>query len=161
MNKYLNRLMIIILSATLLNGCGFRLKGDYQLPASLKQLHLQSPDQYGELTRLVKNKLRRYQVTLGDDPKLPVLQLDNDRLERGTLSLFSSGQVAEYELTYHLEYRLIHQDQQPQTFTIKLRRDYLDDPRSAQAKSREMELMLKEMRLQAAEQIVRQLSKLQ
>ena len=155
MNKYLNRLMIIILSATLLNGCGFRLKGDYQLPASLKQLHLQSPDQYGELTRLVKNKLRRYQVTLGDDPKLPVLQLDNDRLERGTLSLFSSGQVAEYELTYHLEYRLIHQDQQP------LRRDYLDDPRSAQAKSREMELMLKEMRLQAAEQIVRQLSKLQ
>ena len=92
---------------------------------------------------------------------LPVLQLDNDRLERGTLSLFSSGQVAEYELTYHLEYRLIHQDQQPQTFTIKLRRDYLDDPRSAQAKSREMELMLKEMRLQAAEQIVRQLSKLQ
>lgn len=160
MTRTLLSVLTAILLSFALSGCGFRLKGDYQLPPDLKQMRLQSPDQYGELTRLVKNKLLRYQVELGDGARLPVLQLSNDKLERGTLSLFSSGQVAEYELTYSLDYQLIRPQRQPQQFSIKLRRDYLDDPQTAQAKSREMAQLLKEMRLQAAEQIVRQLSQL-
>jgi LPS-assembly lipoprotein len=109
---------------------------------------------------LVKNKLKRYQVELSDQPQLPILQLSSDKLERGTLSLFSSGQVAEYELTYSLSYQLIIPQRPPQHFSIQMRRDYLDDPQTAQAKSREMAQILKEMRVQAAEQIVRQLSRL-
>jgi len=153
-------LVVAILISLMVQGCGFKLKGDYQLPDNLKQLRIQSADQYGELTRLVKNKLQRYQVQLSDDLQLPVLQLSTDQLERGTLSLFSSGQVAEYELTYSLNYQVIFPQQPPQQFSIQMRRDYLDDPQTAQAKSREMEQIQKEMRVQAAEQIVRQLSRM-
>ena len=160
MIRTLQSVVIAAVLSLLLSSCGFRLKGDYQLPTSLKLLKVQSNDQHSELTRLVTHKLLRYQVVLSDAADVPVLQLANDKLERGTLSLFSTGQVAEYELIYSLEYRLVQHDKAPQSFKIKLRRDYLDDPQTAQAKSREMELMLKEMRQQAADQIVRQLSQL-
>ncbi|NRA55719.1 MAG: hypothetical protein HRU23_16395 [Gammaproteobacteria bacterium] len=156
----LSHLVVTLLLSLIIQGCGFKLQGNYQLPNNLKQLKLQSSDQYGELTRLVTTKLRRYQVALIDDPSLPILKLSSDSLTSSTLSLFSSGQVAEYELTYSVNYQLILPRQPPQQFSIQMRRDYLDDPQSAQAKSREMALIKTEMRAQAAEQIVRQLSRI-
>jgi LPS-assembly lipoprotein len=39
-----------------------------------------------------------------------------------------------------------------------VRRDYLDDPRTALAKSREMDLLVKEMRVQAADYIIQTLA---
>ena len=45
-----------------------------------------------------------------------------------------------------------------QPFKIEIRRDYLDDPRTALAKSREMELLVKEMRIQAADRILQSMA---
>ncbi|MDP2560591.1 LPS assembly lipoprotein LptE [Psychrobium sp. 1_MG-2023] len=162
MNKTLLSVLSALLLSLVLSSCGFRLKGDYQLPPSLLTLKLQSPDNYGELSRLVKSKLARYQVTVADstDTDLPILFLSKDKLERGTLSLFSTGQVAEYELTYSVDYLLTLPNQEPQRFNVTIRRDYLDDPQSAQAKSRERAQLLREIRAEAAQIIVYQLSQI-
>jgi len=45
-----------------------------------------------------------------------------------------------------------------QPFDVEIRRDYLDRPRTALAKSREMELLVKEMRIQAADNIIQTLA---
>ena len=155
-------LAIALLTTSLLSACGFQLSGDYLLDDELQTLYVSATDVHGELTRLVKLNLTRNQVKVLKHSKtdIPELRIISDKLDRRTLSLFANGQVAEYELIYSLEYRLVQHNKAPQSFNIKLRRDYLDDPQTAQAKSREMELMLKEMRQQAADQIVRQLSQL-
>jgi LPS-assembly lipoprotein len=52
-------------------------------------------------------------------------------------------------------------DRETQAFTFEINRDYQDDPDNALAKSRELTLMLSEMRQQAAVSIVRNIASLQ
>ena len=161
MNKTFLSVLIATLLSLVLSSCGFRLKGDYQLPASLLNLELQSPDTHSELSRLVRHQLQRYQVTISKQKNIPILRLGKDKFERGTLSLFASGQVAEYELIYSVKYQLVIKDSDVKDFELTIRRDYLDDPQSAQAKSRERAQLLREIRNEAAQKIVYQLSQIQ
>ncbi|WP_229359926.1 LPS-assembly lipoprotein LptE [Ferrimonas aestuarii] len=142
-------------------GCGFHLKSDYLIPTELQSLRLESSDKYGELHRLVQERLRLSDIEEVTTATAPRLWLGNDNLERSTLSLFPSGQVAEYELIYSVRFSVTIADNAPQNFDVEIRRDYLDDPRTALAKNRELELLLKEMRVQAADQILRTLSSIQ
>lgn len=161
MNKTFVSVLIATLLSLVLSSCGFRLKGDYKLPPSLLSLNLQSPDAHSELSRLVTHQLERYQVNLNNQADTPVLRLGKDKFERGTLSLFATGQVAEYELIYTVNYQLIVKDSEVQNFELTIRRDYLDDPQSAQAKSRERAQLLREIRNEAAQKIVYQISQIQ
>jgi LPS-assembly lipoprotein len=155
---------LALIAAVLLmtSGCGFKLQRSYSIPASLEQLHLSSSDKYSELSRLVADRLRVNRISLVDaDPKLPTLRLISDTLERSTLSLYPTGNVAEYELIYHVHFSVSFYQQEPQEFDVEVRRDYQDDPRTALAKSREMELLVKEMRVQAADNIIQTLSSIE
>ncbi|WP_408634228.1 LPS assembly lipoprotein LptE [Paraferrimonas haliotis] len=158
MSLSLKWIVVALLSGALLlsNGCGWRLQGSYQIPDSLQTIHLTSQDQYSELTRLLSERLRLNNVTLveADPKKVPELRLISDSLERSTLSLFPSGKVAEYELIYTVEFAVTQPESEPRRQNVVIRRDYLDDPRTALAKSREMDMLLKEMRQQAADRIV-------
>ncbi|MGL4220824.1 MAG: LPS assembly lipoprotein LptE [Shewanella sp.] len=147
--------LVIMTSA----GCGFKLQRSYQIPEQLNQLSLSSADEYSELTRLVRERLRLNNVKIVDAANdVPVLRLITDSLERSTLSLYPTGNVAEYELIYFVEFAVALPGKEAQPFKIEIRRDYLDDPRTALAKSREMELLVKEMRIQAADRILQSLA---
>lgn len=143
--------LVIMTSA----GCGFKLQRSYQIPEQLNQLSLSSTDEYSELSRLVREQLRLNNVKIVDAASdIPVLRLVTDSLERSTLSLYPTGHVAEYELIYLVEFVVVLPGKEAQPFKVEIRRDYLDDPRTALAKSREMELLTKEMRIQAADRIL-------
>jgi len=159
-SKKFKHLFIISLFCTLISGCGFHLAGNYQLPISMQQLNFDSKDKYNEISRLVKASLIQQDVQFNKLANTTILRLGQERFERGTLSLFSSGQVAEYELIYTLEYSVIKPKTEAKSFEIVIRRDYLDDPRSAQAKSREREQLLNEIREQATKSIMSQLVQL-
>lgn len=147
--------LVIMTSA----GCGFKLQRSYQIPEQLNQLSLRSSDEYSELTRLVRERLRLNNVKIVDAANdVPVLRLITDSLERSTLSLYPTGNVAEYELIYFVEFAVALPGKEAQPFKIEIRRDYLDDPRTALAKSREMELLVKEMRIQAADRILQSMA---
>ncbi|TRY14148.1 LPS-assembly lipoprotein LptE [Shewanella hanedai] len=149
----------LVLSIMFTAGCGFKLQGNYSIPEQLRTLHLSSQDQYSELTRLVRERLRLQGITLAEEAdNIPNLQILNDSLDRTTLSLYPTGNVAEYELTYHVTFSVSLPDQDAQQFDVDIHRDYLDDPRTALAKSREMEMLLKEMRVQAADKMIQTLA---
>ncbi|QYJ79647.1 LPS assembly lipoprotein LptE [Shewanella acanthi] len=153
----IKRIAFVILALVFMTsaGCGFKLQRSYQIPAELNQLSLSSVDEYSELARLVRERLRLNNVKIVDAAQdIPVLRLINDSLERSTLSLYPTGNVAEYELIYFVEFAVALPGKESQPFKIEIRRDYLDDPRTALAKSREMELLVKEMRIQAADRIL-------
>ncbi|GGZ06712.1 LPS assembly lipoprotein LptE [Shewanella fodinae] len=161
LTKYMRRLMFSALALVMLTsaGCGFHLQGSYSIPPQLRTLSLITPDQYSELSRLVQDRLRLHNISVKPvSAKLPRLTLMKDSLERSTLSIYPTGNVAEYELIYRVFFSIAMPDKEAQSFTAEVRRDYLDDPRTALAKSREMDLLVKEMRVQAADYIIQTLA---
>ncbi|MEY8199328.1 MAG: LPS assembly lipoprotein LptE [Colwellia sp.] len=159
----IKRLIIALLTTSLLSACGFQLRGDYLLDDELQTLYVSSSDVHGELTRLVKLSLTRNQVNVLKSSKtdIPELRILSDKLDRRTLSLFSNGQVAEYELIYSVHYQVRFTGEKAKDFRFALYRDYQDDPNFALAKSRELSLLLSEMRTSAADKILRDLARIQ
>lgn len=152
--------VLTVLVSLLLTGCGFHLRGDLPL-SHFPAMHIQS-ERHSELATLVGARLEHNKVQLLDSYQqtAPMLQLLDDTLERRTLSLFPNGQVAEYELIYKVKYALTMPDGEPQQYQFEIFRDYQDDPNQALAKAKELELLLAELRQQAANRIMRQLARL-
>ena len=155
--------LLAMVAVSMLSGCGFHLRGDYLLPEELKTLYLSSEDKHGELTRLVKQhfELNKVNVAKSSQADIPELRILKDNLNRRTLSLFPNGQVAEYELIYTVRYQLALNNQDVQQYSFELYRDYQDDPDRALAKSRELALILSELRKAAADRILRNLASYQ
>jgi LPS-assembly lipoprotein len=151
---------LVIICSYLLTACGFKLRGQYLLDPALQTLTVSSTDKYGELTRLVKQHLVMNNVNVVNttSQKTPELRIVRDALERRTLSTFPNGQVAEYQLIYQVNYQLLIEDQATRSFQFELNRDYQDDPNFALAKSRELNLLLSEMRKLAADRILRDMA---
>lgn len=152
--------LVLLLSSLVLSSCGFHLRGDLPL-SHFPAMYIQS-DRHSELAALIGERLmyNKVQVLTSYQAEAPVLQLLSDSLERRTLSLFPNGQVAEYELIYKVRYTLTMPDSEPQPYQFELYRDYQDDPNQALAKAKELELMLGELRQQAANRIMRQLARM-
>ncbi|MFQ3209697.1 MAG: LPS-assembly lipoprotein [Colwellia sp.] len=159
----IKRLIIALLTTSLLTACGFQLRGNYLLDDDLQTLYVSSTDVHGELTRLVKLSLTRNQVNVLKRSKtdIPELRIISDELDRRTLSLFSNGQVAEYELIYSVHYQVRFAGEDAKDFRFEIYRDYQDDPNFALAKSRELSLLLSEMRTSGADKILRDLARIQ
>ncbi len=160
----LKRVFILVINlfviSSLLSACGLRLRGEYLLPPELQTLNISSEDKHGEITRLFKQQLLENNVTIlkqfeVDKPEIRILK---DRLDRRTLSVFQNGQVAEYELIYSVRYQLRRQDHDVQEFVFEINRDYQDDPSAALPKSRELDLILSEMRRKAVDRIIRDMA---
>lgn len=150
---------ILALSILLSAGCGFKLQGSYSIPEQLQTLSLTSQDEYSELTRLVRERLRLNSIAVVDPAdNIPTIRIISDSLDRSTLSIYPTGNVAEYELIYQVSFAVQLPQAESQRFEVDIHRDYLDDPRTALAKSREMQLLLKEMRNQAADRIIQTLA---
>lgn len=150
----------LLFSSMLLSSCGFHLRGDLPL-SHFSAMYIQS-QRHSELAALLSTRLEYNKVQLLESyqKSAPMLQLIDDTLERRTLSLFANGQVAEYELIYKVRYALTMPDGEPSEYQFELFRDYQDDPNQALAKAKELDLMLDELRQQAANRIMRQLARL-
>ncbi|GIU16600.1 MULTISPECIES: LPS assembly lipoprotein LptE [Shewanella] len=152
-------LATLALSVLLSAGCGFKLQGSYSIPEQLQTLSLSSQDEYSELTRLVRERLRLNSIAVVEPAdNIPTVRIISDSLDRSTLSIYPTGNVAEYELIYQVSFAVQLPKAESQRFEVDIHRDYLDDPRTALAKSREMQLLLKEMRNQAADRIIQTLA---
>jgi len=152
--------MLFTVLLSTITSCGFKLRGDYLIAPQLQTLYVSSVDKHGELTRLVKKhlKVNHINITTKLTDKTPELRILKDKLDRRTLSVFKNGQVAEYEIIYTVNYQLRLPNTNVQHFSFDLNRDYQDDPDNALAKSRELSLMLREMRIEAADKILRDLA---
>ncbi len=155
-------LALLALGLCVLSGCGFHLKKASYIPEDLRQMVLIGEDPKSALLEQLQADLSRSQVQLNakSSAQSAELVLLKDRLERQTLSLFKNGQVAQYELAYSVAYRVTRPGQKPTEHSFELYRNYQDDPDNALAKSKELDLLLSELRKQASQRIIRQLSQL-
>ncbi|MEC8326954.1 MAG: LPS assembly lipoprotein LptE [Pseudomonadota bacterium] len=147
----------LLLCFVLLVGCGFKLRTASVLPDDLQNLVVTATNPDSQLFTELQNSLALSNINTDSKQATAELKLLKDSLNRRTLSLFPNGQVAEHELIYTVSYQLIRDKQKPITNSFELTRNYQDDPDNALAKSREMELILSELRQQASNLIIRQL----
>ena len=155
MRATLNLVLILVLIATL-TGCGFQLRGNYQLLETLQSVSLKSQVSK-ELNEHMQQRFAHSGIKLSDEAQPITVHLTSDKLERRTLSLFESGQVAEYELLYQVNYQLIQNQRLLLERTVEVARDYQDDPNFALAKTREREMLVDEMRAEASRLILQQI----
>lgn len=152
------RVVILISIMALLSACGFTLRGQ-QIPHSLlSHLTLESAPQYSDLHQTMQAFLDQQGLANslnGQIQNTMVLQPEN--IERRLLSVFSTGQVAEYELIYNVRYALSLGEKAPVSYEFVLTREYQDDPRQVLAKTRELNLVLSELRQEAARTIYQRL----
>lgn len=171
MNKQLNRWIKLIAISGCITGiasCGFTLRGSQALPESLTQVVITAPLQYSPLSRALQKRLSVYQLKGLINPTASVdlaiinqtvmLQLQPEQFERRLLSVFSSGQVAEYDLVYTVRYEVIFPNKVPINNVLTVSREYQDDPDQILAKSRELNLVLNELRAESADRLIRLLS---
>lgn len=160
----INKSLIIMLTTLALASCGFHLRDDRTLPSNTDYLYVQASSQNAPLVRALENRMNVYQIKGGAtaDPALKdttiTIVLQPEKLDRRLLSVFATGQVAEYELIYGVRYTVLFPDGGELKTSFEVLREYQDDPDQVLAKSRELNLVLSEMRLEAADRIIRLLS---
>jgi LPS-assembly lipoprotein len=148
----------VLLLIGLTSSCGFTLRGQ-QLPTSvLSHLHVEQPASFSALHDSVERFFTQQGIKSDIDGTIThTITIKPEAIERRLLSVFSTGQVAEYELIYAVNYALNLADSEPTNYTFTLIREYQDDPRQVLAKTRELNLVLNELRQEAAATIYQRL----
>ncbi|MDP5292672.1 LPS assembly lipoprotein LptE [Oceanimonas sp. CHS3-5] len=153
---------IVLLSLTLMliTGCGFQLRSGDNLPPELQRLVL-SGDDKTQFYRLVSARLLRAGVVLVEnDGDTPVLTISGVGQANTTASVNPRGDTLEYAMRFGTRFTLDMPDEPRQVFNVAFNRSFLDKSAQALASSREQQQLREQMEHEAAEQILRQLSRL-
>lgn len=115
------RVTVWFLSALLLGGCGWHLRGVMPLPSDYRVLYLQSQAS-NNITRQLKLQLEFNDVVLTEkaEDAQATLTIKPLELDRRVLSRASSGQVAEFELNARL-YAILKRNDRNSEVPIEVR----------------------------------------
>ena len=154
-----DRVLIPLIAALLLSGCGFHLRGSATLP--FNTLYVDAPQ-----TSLFANQLRRVigtgsQTRITNNPAEAdaTLQVLNELREKEILSLSAGGRVRELQLRYRVQYQVYDRNKIPIAAPgeIVLRRDYSFNDQEQLSKESEEALLYRDMQADAVHQLVRRL----
>ncbi|MDF7671375.1 LPS assembly lipoprotein LptE [Orbaceae bacterium ESL0721] len=155
MKKYITLALLLPL-LILLNGCGFHLQNEAEVPAQFKTMTFISHDPYGQLSRNIKEILGDNKVNLVDSSssEYPSLRIISNRLDRDTISIYQDGKAAEYQLVLSVEAQVVIKGKEIYPISVHIFRTFFDNPATALAKTAEQSLIEEEMYTQAAKQII-------
>lgn len=150
------RIAVLLLSVVWLSGCGFHLKNSDGLIEKYPQIYLQSNDANGQLARFIKMRLRGAGIAIVNQPEADVatLKIASERRSSRIISLYVNAQNAEKEISYNVNYSVSSPGYQTQDFSVNLYRDFIENSSQALAKSREEEILIKELRAITADNII-------
>jgi len=160
-NSALRRLvssLSLLLVFSLLSGCGFHLRGSYEVPAFLNEITLRTPADIKGFNKEMRLALERRNILPeGGDILLDITRED---ITRQTSTVDSHAKAAEYTLIYTVEYRVGSVDSKAygERQQLILRRSYQYSNTNVVGKNTEEETLIHELRVDAAQQIVRQLA---
>jgi len=171
MNTYRNRFPLrgaglsglitaIIGVAVILASCGFQLRGQAAIPYKTLFIETSGYSQFAnDLERAIRFGSETKLVSSRADAQA-ILRILGEAQERRILSLSSAGRVVEFELVYHVSYRLIDHTgaDLASPGQIDLRRDMTYDDTEVLAKESEEQLLYRDMKRDAVQQMMRRLS---
>jgi len=138
-----------VLLILFLTGCGFHLRGAYQLPEAMAKTYVQANNQNSEFIRSLKRSLKANEVLLVETitEATALLTISSEAQNKRILSVDSRGRAREYELSYDIGFNVqdkvanfIVEQQQ-----LKLEREFLFDTEDILGKGREESTLIKDM----------------
>jgi LPS-assembly lipoprotein len=146
--------LLFLLVLSLLSGCGFKLRGAYQLPAAMQQTYIDATSVNAGLVRDLSIALRASNIELLDAPRSDAAQLKlfKETRSKRVVSVDSRGRAREYTLSYAVSFTLA--GQQPgsddvfriEQQNLQIERDFLFDPEDVLGNARGESQLYEEMR---------------
>ncbi len=149
---------LMLLSLMVLSACGFRLRGDVELPAQLQQTYIESNSPFTGMARSLRNELEASGARVVDsrEQATAVLRITDEQSENRILSVGSTGKASEYELYDAVTFQLTDREGQVLVKAQNLRmiRDLVFDENELLGKVSEAEQLHVQMRSSLARQIL-------
>ena len=160
----MKKILIIVLSTFLLS-CGFQLRGTGSASIPFETIYISASDGQA-IIRELKYSIQSSGKTLVLDKPLDAeatLHIISAKYTRHIWSISGSGRVREFQLRYRLSYRLTDSKgvELVPTSVVNLSRILPYADAQVLAKQAEERMLVREMYRDAAQQIIRRLSKLQ
>lgn len=152
---------VCAVAALALAGCGFHLRKEANLPASMKQVHIQISDPSSPLAKDLAKALPRSGTEVVDTvaPGVAVMNISANAFSTDVLSVGGNARATEYSLRYHVEFEV--QDAGGTALlpkqTIELSRDFTFDASQALGVAAEVDLLTQELQRDMTQTILRRL----
>ena len=153
------RTTLLVMLALLLCACSFHLRGKNTLP--VEKFYVRTTNEFSPFIVELKHALEVNGAQIVDSPEEAQLTLHivSEILDKQILSLSGGGRVREYRLVYRVSLRAYDPNQQEWLVPseIILRRDFSYDDSQILSKEQEENLLQKNLRIDAVDQVVRRL----
>ena len=155
-SQYRNTFVILLL-LTMLTACGFKLRGDVELPPVLQETYIQSENPFTGMARALRVELEAAgaRIVESSEQATAVLKIVNERSEMRILSVGSTGKASEYELFDEVTFQLTDRSGKMliEQQNLRMIRDLVFDENQLLGKVSEAEQLHVQMRRSLARQI--------
>lgn len=138
-------LLLLLLAAVLLAGCGFHLRGSADLPPEMAVTVIKGIGAFGTLADDfgVALRLRGVSVTDRQRDATAILNIIQDETKKDVLSVDIHGNVLEYEIRQSIRFAVTTSDGLPvvQEQTVTMSRDYIFTSTDVLGKQREEQVV--------------------
>ncbi len=146
-------LLIIVIAAFLLSGCGYRLAGTVDLDPVFESIHVSYQSQGHAMAKLLEKQLKANKYELvGAEQASALVEVLYENTDRKILSIDEGGKVREYELI--LSVGIDVKDSEGKKLVsnqeVRLTKDFLYDINDVLGKNSEEQAIYEEMRADAA-----------
>jgi len=160
----MTRILLVLLLALGLTGCGFHLRNKLMLPADTSAVQVVSSAPYSELAKLLRRSLRASGAVIADEDSDSTvaaarLQVLSERWGDLPIAIDAQGRAQEYSLRYAVIFKFTRADGSelvPQQ-VIELARDYVSPPTDATGTTTEREILADELRREMSASIIRRI----
>ncbi|OUR84067.1 lipoprotein B transmembrane [Cycloclasticus sp. 46_120_T64] len=154
--------LLLTVLAVVLTACGFKLRGAFNLPAELQKIYVvggQGADLRDDLNEMLAFSAEVVSRTADADA---ILTINKEELDSRTLSVDSRGKVRESEIEYSVVYSLVMADGTVllEKEGLLLTRDFIDDENDVIGRSNESDIIKRDLKRDAAQQILRRVQAL-
>ena len=158
----MTRILLALLLAVGLAGCGFHLRNKLMLPADTAAVSVVSTAPYSELVKSLRRALQASGATLADQDDTTgsaQLQIQSERWGDLPIAIDGQGRAQEFSLRYAVVFIFRRADGSelvPQQ-GIELSRDYVSPPTDATGTTTEREILSDELRREMSASIIRRI----
>lgn len=156
-DRVLRPCLLALLAAALLSGCGFRPRGSVELPANFREVYVEAPVEIGDELAIFLGAGGASEVATRDAADA-VIRVTNEHYDQRVVSVdATTGKAREYELLYTFDLSIHMKDGSTLVAPkhVVVRRIYVFDPNQVLGSSNNIDALKRDMRVDAAERIVR------
>ena len=155
---------VLALLAVLLAGCGFHMRKEVELPASMKKVHIVIGDPASPLAKDLAKALPRSgtEVVADAGPDVEIMNISANAFSTDVLSVSGGARANEYSLRYHVEFEVLNAagtSLLPKQ-TIELSREFTFDSTQTLGLAAETDLLTQELERDMVQTILRRLEAL-